>query len=124
MDAIELHPVGVVHREDDSAEAGRCTIEVRADLTDAMLGLEPGDRLQVLFWMSRLDDSHRQILQCHPRGDRSRPERGVFALRSPMRPNPIGSTLVEVKQVQGNRLVVDGLDAFDGTPVIDLKIAG
>jgi len=88
-----------------------------------MLGIEPGMRLQIMFWMHRLTEEHRRILQCHPRGDRSRPKRGVFALRSPMRPNMIGSTEVTVTAVDGRWLEVTGLDALDGSPVVDIKMA-
>ena len=60
-------------------------------------------------------------LQVHPRGDRSRPLRGLFAVRSPRRPNPIGVTTVRVRRVGGNVLEVVGLDALDGSPVLDIK---
>jgi L-fuculose-phosphate aldolase len=114
----EIRPVGVVHAGD-----GECTIEVRPELEPALLGIGPGDRLQVLYWMHGLGEADRRTLQCHPMGNASRPKRGVFALRSPMRPNPIGSTVVTVKEVRGTALRVEGLDAKDGSPVVDLKIA-
>jgi formylmethanofuran dehydrogenase subunit E len=57
----------------------------------------------------------------HPRGDKSRPRRGVFSLRSPRRPNPIGVTVVDLVAIDGNVLHVQGLDAINGTPVLDLK---
>jgi tRNA-Thr(GGU) m(6)t(6)A37 methyltransferase TsaA len=65
----------------------------------------------------------RELLLQHPRGDRNRPRRGVFALRSPRRPNPIGITVVDLIDVQGNVLRVQGLDAINGTPVLDIKPA-
>ncbi len=124
-EALQIVPVGTVHREEDTdSREAQVVIEVRPELKPALLGLEPGDQLQVLFWMHRLSEEDRDVLQCHPRGDRSRPKRGVFALRSPMRPNPIGSTVVEVTEVDERRLSVTGLDARDGSPVVDLKIAG
>ena len=58
----------------------------------------------------------------HPRGDRSRPRRGVFALHTPYRPNPIGVTVVDLLSVEGNVLRVRGLDALNGTPVLDIKL--
>jgi len=118
----EVRPVGFVRRESEEGN-GDCIIEVRPDLEPAMLGIEAGDRLQVLYWMHRLGEEQRGVLRCHPRGDTSKPKRGVFALRSPMRPNPIGSTVVDVREVRENRIVVTGLDALDGSPVVDLKIA-
>jgi tRNA-Thr(GGU) m(6)t(6)A37 methyltransferase TsaA len=123
MEELTIHPVAVVHRDDDEFPEGECVLEVRPELGPAMLGLEPGDRVQVMWWMHRLDEEQRGTLQCHPMGDRSEPKRGVFALRSPMRPNPIGSSVVDVLEVRGNELVVAGLDAFDGSPVVDIKIA-
>ena len=74
--------------------------------------------LLVVFVFHR-SEGH-ELLQ-HPRGDRSRPKRGVFALRSPNRPNPIGVTEVELIAIEGSILTVRGLDAIDGTPVLDLK---
>ena len=120
-DRYEVRPVATVHREGSGAD-GPCVIEVRPEFEPALLGLEAGDRIQVIFWMHKLDEDRRHVLQGHPRGDRSRSLRGVFALRSPMRPNPMGSTEVTVRQVDATALTVDGLDALDGSPVIDIKI--
>lgn len=89
-------------------------------LADGLTGLEAGDRLLVLFHFHRAGDA--ELLQ-HPRGDVSRAERGVFALRSPHRPNRIGATVVELLSVAGTVLEVRGLDAINGTPVLDLKPA-
>ena len=119
-ETIELRPVGVVRV---SAEgASEQTIEVFPPYADALLNVEMAGELQILYWMHLLDESGRQIMTAHPRGDRSKPLRGVFALRSPMRPNPIGSTVVKLLRREGNRLTVSGLDAKDGSPVVDIKI--
>jgi tRNA-Thr(GGU) m(6)t(6)A37 methyltransferase TsaA len=72
----------------------------------------------VLTW---LDRAHRDVQAVRPRGDRDRPETGVFSTRSPDRPNPIGLHRVTVLEVDGTRLRVRGLEALDGTPVVDLK---
>ena len=120
-DRYEVRPVGTVRRDESEAD-GACVIEVRPEFEPAMLGLAPGDRIQVLYWIHRLAEDRRLLLQAHPRGDRTRAMRGVFALRSPMRPNPIGSTEAVVRQVRGNALIVEGLDALDGSPVVDIKI--
>ena len=72
----------------------------------------------ILYWLDRAD---RSRLQVHPRGDRSRPLRGVFATRSPHRPNPIAVATVEILEVRGTRFRVRGLDALDGTPLLDIK---
>jgi tRNA-Thr(GGU) m(6)t(6)A37 methyltransferase TsaA len=89
-------------------------------LTEGLKGLGPGQRIMVVFCFHR---SRGFDLLQHPQGDRSRPRRGVFALRSPRRPNPIGVTVVELVAVEGNVLRVRGLDAINGTPVLDLKPA-
>jgi len=71
--------------------------------------------------MHELGKAERRSLRVHPRGDIATPRRGVFALRSPMRPNPIGVSEVEVVEVRATGLVVIGLDARDGSPLIDIK---
>jgi tRNA (adenine37-N6)-methyltransferase len=104
----------------DTVSAAASRIVIEPELTDGLSGLEPGQRVLVLFWFHRAEGS--ELLQ-HPRGDVARPVRGVFALRSPRRPNPIGATVVELIGRSGNVLEVRGLDAIDGTPVLDLKPA-
>ena len=89
-------------------------------LADGLVGLRLGERLLVTFFFDRSEGY--DLLQ-HPRGDRSRPARGVFALRSPRRPNPIGITQVELLGIEGNAIRVIGLDALHGTPVLDIKPA-
>ena len=81
--------------------------------------MEAGQQLLVLFYFHR---SAGYELSQHPCGDRSRPKRGVFTLRSPHRPNPIGVTVVELLAVDGNVLLVRGLDACSGTLLLDLKL--
>ncbi len=83
-------------------------------------GLAVGQHIQVIFHCHR---SEGYELSQHPRGDQSRPLRGVFTIRSPRRPNPIGITVVQLVGIDGNVLRVRGLDAIDGTPVLDLKPA-
>jgi tRNA-Thr(GGU) m(6)t(6)A37 methyltransferase TsaA len=87
-------------------------------LAEGLRGLEPGRQIMVVFYFHRSQGF--DLLQ-HPQGDRNRPRRGVFALRSPRRPNPIGVTVVDLVAVEGNVLRVRGLDAINGTPVLDLK---
>ena len=80
--------------------------------------IAPGAELLVLTW---LDRANRDVQAVRPRGDPNRPETGVFSTRSPDRPNPIGLHRVTVLAVDGTRLRVRGLEALDGTPVVDLK---
>ena len=77
-----------------------------------------GEEIIVLSWLHEAD---RAVLRVHPRGDMSRPEAGVFSTRASSRPNPIGLHRVRVLGIEGVRVHVSGLEAIDGTPVIDLK---
>lgn len=81
-------------------------------------GIEAGQELVVVTWLHR---SRRDVLKLHPRWDERIPLTGVFATRSPDRPNPLGLHRVTVRKVAGRRLEVGPLEAIDGTPVVDLK---
>jgi tRNA-Thr(GGU) m(6)t(6)A37 methyltransferase TsaA len=81
-------------------------------------GIRAGDRVIVLTW---LDRARRDVLRVHPRDDVSNPLQGVFNTRSADRPNPIGLHEVEVLSVAGERVLVRGLEAVDGTPIVDMK---
>ena len=89
-----------------------------AEVQAGLDGIAVGDEIIVLSWLHEAD---RTVLRVHPRGDLSRPEAGVFSTRAPSRPNPIGLHRVRVLDIAGVRLHVSGLEAIDGTPVIDLK---
>ena len=85
---------------------------------DALRDLRPGEEVLVLTWLHLAD---RETLAVHPRDDPSRPLTGVFSTRSPDRPNPIGLHRVRVVEIaDGLRLLVDGLEAVDGTPILDV----
>lgn len=126
MFSATLRAIGHVENEfDETVPAeGRSdsesTIVIDPEFAPGLRGLEAGQRLLVLYYFHRSEGY--DLLQ-HPRGDTSAPVRGVFALRSPRRPNPIGLTEVELSAVRANRLRVRGLDALNGTPVLDLKPA-
>ena len=125
-ETFQFRAIGYVENEfqeptkPDTLRASRSRIVLAPDLLEGLTGLEPGMALLVVFVFHRAEGY--SLLQ-HPRGDLSRPQRGVFALRSPNRPNPIGITEVELLAIEGNNLTVRGLDALDGTPVLDLKPA-
>jgi len=87
---------------------------------DGLDGLAPGMELIVLTWLHR---SRRDVLKVHPRGDPANPLTGVFATRSPDRPNPIGLHRVRVLERTRNKIKVGPLEAIDGTPIVDLKPA-
>lgn len=87
-----------------------------------LLGLDGWSHVWVFWWFDRNDNPRqRSILQVHPRGDRDNPLSGVFATRSPVRPNLIALSLCKIVSVKGNIVEIESIDAFDGTPVIDLK---
>jgi tRNA-Thr(GGU) m(6)t(6)A37 methyltransferase TsaA len=85
---------------------------------EALDGVRAGDEVIVLTWLDRAD---RDVLRVHPRGDVSRAQQGVFTTRSQHRPNPIGLHRVEIASIDGGRVRVRGLEAVDGTPILDVK---
>jgi tRNA-Thr(GGU) m(6)t(6)A37 methyltransferase TsaA len=124
---VELEPIGRVSSPlNDPAEAPKQGDEGAPDawivlsptIVAGLDGIAVGAELIVITW---LDRASRDTLRVHPRGDTSRPAQGVFATRSPDRPNPLGLHRVEVAEIDGNRLRVRHLEAIDGTPVLDLK---
>jgi len=84
----------------------------------ALRGIAAGDELIVVTWLHR---GNREVLQVHPRGDPEIPIAGVFATRSPDRPNPLGLHRVTVREISGTRLRIGPIEAIDGTPVVDMK---
>ena len=93
-------------------------LEIGPAFERALLGVSAGDHVVVITWFDRAD---RGVLEVHPRGDPEAPLAGVFATRSPHRPNPLGLHRVEVRQISGNRLRIGPIEAVDGTPVVDIK---
>ena len=94
------------------------TLEFEPGFAAALDGVTAGSELFVLTW---LDRASRDVLRVRPRDDPARPERGVFGTRSSDRPNPIGLHRVTVLEIAGTRMRVSGLEALDGTPVVDVK---
>ena len=122
-----LRPIGVVRSGlTDRIGAPRqgyegapdASIEIAPEFTRALDGVKPGDDVLVLTW---LHQGRRDVLEVRPRKDPRNPITGVFATRSPDRPNPIGLHRVTVTRIEGGRLDVRPLEAIDGTPVVDLK---
>jgi formylmethanofuran dehydrogenase subunit E len=104
----------------DEIRKAESRIVIDPALVSGLQGLEPGQQIMVVFYFHRSEGY--ELLQ-HPRGDPSRPKRGVFALHSPNRPSPIGVTFVDLISMEGNVLRVRNLDALNDTPVLDLKSA-
>lgn len=121
---MQVYPIGnVKYSGEEKTAKDKAHIEIYEQFSAGLKGIENADYLWILFWMHKLSDDDRKMLQAHPRGDVAKEKRGVFALRSPMRPNPIGLTRVKLVERKGNTLIVEGLDAFDETPVLDIKPA-
>ena len=124
---MRLRPIGVIRSElRRRVQAPR---QGREGAPDAWLEVEPrakrglhrlsaGDEILVLTW---LDRARRDVLRVRPRSDRRLPMAGVFATRSPDRPNPIGLHRVTIRSIQGQRLRIGPIEALDGTPVVDIK---
>jgi tRNA-Thr(GGU) m(6)t(6)A37 methyltransferase TsaA len=93
-------------------------LDLEADVRAGLEGIAVDDEIIVLTWFH---ESSRDVLRLHPRGDPSLPITGVFATRSPDRPNPIGLHRVRVLEVAGKRMRVGPLEAIDGTPIVDIK---
>jgi tRNA-Thr(GGU) m(6)t(6)A37 methyltransferase TsaA len=122
---IVLKPIGVVRTAavgDEVKDKTRISrIVIYSELAEALEGVDGFSHLFVLFWLHKIPDEQRKTLKVHPRGRRDLPLLGIFATRSMLHPNSVGLTLVELVKVEGNVLTVRGLDAFDGTPVLDIK---
>jgi tRNA-Thr(GGU) m(6)t(6)A37 methyltransferase TsaA len=125
--SYELRPIGWVRSSIvDRADAPRqgneggveVSIEIEPDVVLALDGIEVGAEIVVLTW---LHEAKRDVLRTHPRNDPANPITGIFATRSPDRPNPIGLHTVTVLERNADSLRVAPMEAIDGTPVIDLK---
>ena len=116
-ESFQVFPVGVVRRKEKAV-----WIEIFDQYSDALLGLEGFSHIQVLFWFHENDTAlKRNTLRVHPRKDKKNPLTGVFATHSPRRPNPIGLTLCKINSIEGRHIKIEDIDAFDETPVIDIK---
>jgi tRNA-Thr(GGU) m(6)t(6)A37 methyltransferase TsaA len=115
--SFKIWPVGTVRKK-----AGEVTIEIAPEYEKALLGLHQFSHIHVLYWFDRNDTpSRREILQVHPRGDRSIPLTGVFATRAPVRPNLIALSTCEIVSIEGRTIRIKSIDALDNSPVIDIK---
>jgi tRNA-Thr(GGU) m(6)t(6)A37 methyltransferase TsaA len=123
----ELRPIGVIRSvlkerseapKQGSEGAPDAWLEVHPFAAQGLDGLAVGDDIIVMTWLHR---SRRDVLKVRPRSDPRRPLTGVFATRSPDRPNPIGLHRVTVRRIAKNRLRIGPIEAIDGSPVIDIK---
>ena len=127
MDKFNIAPVGYIRsgviEPGQAPRQGRdadldASIEILTQYTDALEGIGQWSQLQVICWMHLADRDTRAV---HPRGNGKAPLTGVFGTRSPARPNPLAVYTVDLLSVKGNILYVKGIDAVDGTPVLDIK---
>ena len=110
-------PIGFVHKED-----GRTSIVLEPEYEPGLMGLENFSHVTVVYWFHLNDTPEkRAILQVHPQGNEANPIRGVFATHAPVRPNLIAISRCKILSVKDNVIEIDSIDAFDGTPVLDLK---
>jgi tRNA-Thr(GGU) m(6)t(6)A37 methyltransferase TsaA len=125
--AYSLHPIGIIHsplkhREEapkqGSEGAPDAWLEVNPTVAEGLDGIAVGDKIIVITWFHQ---AQRDILKLHPRDDKMIPLTGVFATRSPDRPNPLGLHQVTVLEIDGHSLKVGPLEAIEGTPVVDIK---
>ncbi|MFZ2446815.1 MAG: tRNA (N6-threonylcarbamoyladenosine(37)-N6)-methyltransferase TrmO [Syntrophobacteraceae bacterium] len=126
---ITIRPIGFIRSPIADRDTGPCMgseggivgeLVVDERYREALLGLCAGQKVVILYWMHL---AHRDTLQVYPRRDHTRPMRGVFSTRSPDRPNPIALDTVEIVEIDGMVLRVRGVDAVDGTPLLDIKSA-
>ena len=123
---VALKPIGIVrNRVQEPRMEGwedvPSDIIVKKELTGALDGLEGYSHVLVLFYLHRVSDEERARTHCHPRGDPRYPLQGVLATRTQHRPNPVGASVVRLLRRRRNVLRVRGLDAINGTPVLDIK---
>jgi len=125
--SVQLRPIGVIRSKlkerskapkQGSEGAPDAWLEVYRFAAQALDGLAIGDEIIILTWLHK---ARRETLKVHPRSDPQRRLTGVFATRSPDRPNPIGLHQVRVRKIAKNRLRIGPMEAIDGTPVIDVK---
>ena len=129
MSSYTLEPVGFIRstlkRREEAPRQGSeggpdVWLEIEPQFAEALLGMEVGHDVIVITW---LHEARRDVLKVHPRSDESRPLTGVFYTRSPARPNPLGLHPVTVREIDGMRVKIGPIEAFDGTPVVDIKSA-
>ncbi|MBM4040662.1 MAG: tRNA (N6-threonylcarbamoyladenosine(37)-N6)-methyltransferase TrmO [Planctomycetes bacterium] len=114
---FKLFPIGTVEREE-----GKTCLVVAEKYAEGLAGLEGFSHVVVLYWFDKNDTPQkRSILKVRPRGDAANPLTGVFACRTPVRPNLIGLSVAKIVAVEKNKVQVADIDAFDHTPLLDLK---
>ena len=116
-DFYTIYPIGIIHKSEQKVE-----IEIFDKYLDALTGLDDFSHIHVLYWFDKNDNpEQRNLLKIHPRKNPNNPLTGVFATHAPVRPNLIGVTPCKILSIKDNLITIDGIDAYDGSPVIDIK---
>ena len=116
-DRFDIFPVGVIQKQDENV-----WIEIYEKYNEALLGLDKFSHITVCYWFHENDTPEkRNVLQVHPKNNKENPLSGVFATHSPLRPNLIAISICNILSIEGNTIHIDKIDAFDGSPVIDIK---
>jgi tRNA-Thr(GGU) m(6)t(6)A37 methyltransferase TsaA len=123
---IKLTPIGFVKNalvETTRIDCGEITSEIiiKEEFKEALGGIDEFSHIVVIYWLHKTPSSQRSVTKVHPKHNQNLPLIGVFATRSPVRPNPIGISTVKLLKYHANVLEVIGLDAVNGTPVLDIK---
>lgn len=123
---MKFQPIGIIHspyidngpRQSIPDAKGDFNIVIKTEYEKGLFQLEKYSHIYVIYWLNRVSEPIEWIIT--PHHNNANPV-GLFASRTPLRPNPIGLALVELRQVQGNIINISGIDALDGTPVLDIK---
>lgn len=128
MNIITLKPIGKVYStrlkvEDDNWDKEQVYIEIDSDqfTNEALLGLNDFSHVEIVFYMNQVDPQKIERTARHPRNNPDWPKIGIFAQRGKNRPNQIGLTICRVLKIEGSKLFLEGLDAVNETPVLDIK---
>lgn len=124
---MNIKPIGLVHSTrkqviDDNWNQETAYVELDSRfLADALAGLNDFSHVEILFYMDQVDPAKIETQARHPRNNPDWPKIGIFAQRGRNRPNQIGVTICRIKKIDGLKVHLEGLDAVDGTPVLDIK---
>ncbi len=126
QNSINLAPIGRVINDIEYPshvkwETITSEVVIAPQLVEALDGIDGFSHIVIIFYLDKVDEDRHSLLKVHPENKEELPLVGVFATRSPVRPNPIGITAVKLLEREENVLKVLGLDAYDGTPVLDVK---
>lgn len=124
---FSLQPIAFVHnerkmiRDDEWGDVQSFITLIESYAEESILGIESFSHIEVIFYFHKVTDEQIQYSARHPRNNKEYPKVGIFAQRGKNRPNRLGATIVKVVRREGKSIVVEGLDAIDGTPILDIK---